>query len=401
MKYRKMGSLDWEVSALGFGCMRLPSRKFNRLRAETGASIKLIRHGIDLGINYVDTAWYYHLGDSEKILGEALKNGYREKVHLVTKLPIHIVRKPEDFDQYLEKQLKRLQTDFIDIYLFHGLNNGMFEKVKKLGLIEKMEDAKDRGLIRHIGFSFHDTLPVFKKIIDHYSWDMAQVQYNYMDTCFQAGTEGLKYGHQRGIAMVIMEPLKGGKLVNPPAEVMQIMKEAKVKRTPVEWALQFLWDLPEVATVLSGMGSRQMVDENCASADRSGIGMLDAEEQKLISRLAEVYRKKTPVPCTSCNYCMPCPSGVNIPENFAILNNTALEDNNFRRWMTKRKYRKLVSSKDKLDNENLNGNALMCTKCNKCLEKCPQSIDIPDELEKVDAILGKSRKISDYYNNKS
>ena len=397
MKYRKMGSLDWEVSALGMGCMRLPAKRFNRFKAEEKSSIQLIRHGIDQGINYIDTAFYYHLGDSEKIVGKALKNGYREKVRLVTKLPMHLVRKPEDFEGYLERQLKRLKDDCIDIYLFHALDRNQFEKVEKFGLIEKMEKAKERGLIRHIGFSFHDTLPVFKKIIDYYNWDMAQIQYNYMDTGIQAGTEGLKYGHKKGIAMVIMEPLKGGKLVNPPAEAMQIMKEAKKKRTPVEWGLQFLWDMPEVATVLSGMGSRQMIDENCASADNSGIDLLDREEKKMISRLAQVYKKKIPVQCTSCNYCMPCPSGVNIPENFAILNNTAFESNGLMRWWTKRKYRKLTGSKKKLDKNNPNGNAAICTECNICLEKCPQSIEIPDELKKVDAILGKGRQISDYY----
>ena len=392
-----MGSLDWEVSALGMGCMRLPAKRFNRFKAEEKNSIQLIRHGIDQGINYIDTAFYYHLGDSEKIVGKALKNGYREKVRLVTKLPMHLVRKPEDFEGYLERQLKRLKDDCIDIYLFHALDRNQFEKVEKFGLIEKMEKAKERGLIRHIGFSFHDTLPVFKKIIDYYSWDMAQIQYNYMDTGIQAGTEGLKYGHKKGIAMVIMEPLKGGKLVNPPAEAMQIMKEAKKKRTPVEWGLQFLWDMPEVATVLSGMGSRQMIDENCASADNSGIDLLDREEKKMISRLAQVYKKKIPVQCTSCNYCMPCPSGVNIPENFAILNNTAFESTGLMRWWTKRKYRKLTGSKKKLDKNNPNGNAAICTECNICLEKCPQSIEIPDELKKVDAILGKGRQISDYY----
>ena len=169
MKYRKMGSLDWEVSALGFGCMRLPPRKLNRLRADKESSIKLIRHGIDLGINYIDTAFYYHLGDSEKILGEALKGGYREKVRLVTKLPIHIVRKSQDFDHYLNNQLKRLQTDYLDGYLFHGINKGSFNKIKNLGLIDEMEKAKDKGLIKHIGFSFHDTYPVFKEIIDYYN----------------------------------------------------------------------------------------------------------------------------------------------------------------------------------------------------------------------------------------
>ncbi|MFL7868964.1 MAG: aldo/keto reductase, partial [Anaerolineales bacterium] len=188
MQYRKMGSLDWEVSALGFGCMRLPSRRINRLRADTTKSIRLIRHGIDQGVNYIDTAWNYHLGDSEKVVGQALQDGYRERVHLVTKLFVPLVRKADDFDRFLNAQLKRLQTDYLDIYLFHALNAGGFEKVKRLGLIEKMEEAKRQGRIRHIGFSFHDTLPVFKEIIDYYDWDAAQIQYNYMDTAIQATT---------------------------------------------------------------------------------------------------------------------------------------------------------------------------------------------------------------------
>jgi predicted aldo/keto reductase-like oxidoreductase len=397
MKYRKMGSLDWEVSALGFGCMRLPSRKINRLRADTESSIKIIRHGIDMGINYIDTAWYYHLGDSEKILGEALKGGYREKVHLVTKLPIHVVRKREDFDQYLSKQLKRLQTDYLDGYIFHGINKGSFNKIKDLGLIGEMEKAKNKGLIKHIGFSFHDTYPVFKEIIDYYNWDIVQIQYNYIDTRFQAATEGLNYAHSKGIAVVIMEPLKGGRLVKPPAEALAIMRTANTKRSPVEWAFQFLWNRPEIAVVISGMGSRQMVDQNCDIADRSGINSLSKEDEEIISKLAKVFQEKILVPCTSCDYCMPCPSSVNIPQNFAILNNVYLDNSNFRKWMMKRGYRNLAASKEKLDKNNPNGNASMCTKCKKCLEKCPQKIAIPDELEKVHSILAKRGRISDYY----
>jgi Predicted oxidoreductases of the aldo/keto reductase family len=397
MKYRKMGSLDWEVSALGFGCMRLPSRRLNWLRADTESSIKIIRHGIDLGINYIDTAWYYHLGDSEKILGEALKGGYREKVHLVTKLPIHIVRKREDFDQYLNKQLKRLQTDYLDGYIFHGINKGSFNKIKDLGLIDEMEKAKNKGLIKHIGFSFHDTFPVFKEIIDYYNWDIVQIQYNYIDTRLQAATEGLVYAHSKGIAVVVMEPLKGGRLVKPPAEALEIMKTAINKRSPVEWALQFLWNRPEIAVVLSGMGSRQMVDQNCDIADRSGINSLSKEDEETIFKLAKIFHEKILVPCTSCEYCMPCPSAVNIPQNFAILNNVYLENSNLKKWMTKRGYRSLAGSKEKLDKKNPNGNASTCTKCKKCLEKCPQKIAIPDELEKVHSILAKRGKISDYY----
>ncbi len=397
MQYRKMGSLDWQVSALGFGCMRLPSRRINRMRAETNESLRIIRHGIDLGINYIDTAWLYHLGDSEKILGQVLKHGYRERVHLVTKLFMPLLRKTKDFDRYLDDQLARLQTDYLDIYLFHGLNAGSFDKVKRLGLIEKMEQAKAQGRIRHIGFSFHDTLPVFKEIIDYYDWDMTQIQYNYMDTAIQATTDGLVYAHDKGIAVVVMEPIKGGTLANPPAEALEMINSAAHKRTPVDWALQFLWNRPEVAVVLSGMGSQQMVDENCASADRSGIGSLSIEEEQLLAKLAEVYRRKMLVPCTACGYCMPCPTGVNIPQNFAILNNVSIENSRMMRWMVKRGYGKLAGSKTKLDKQNPNGNASMCVACDKCLEKCPQQINIPAELAKTHAILGQRERISEHY----
>ena len=247
-----MGSLDWEVSALGFGCMRLPPRSINRLRADTNKSVDVIRYGIDQGINYVDTAWIYHLGDSEKVLGKALQDGYRERVHLTTKLPMFVVTNADQFDSYLKTQMKRLQTNYIDAYLFHAINQGQFEKIKKLNLIQKMEKAKKDGLIRHIGFSFHDTLPVYKEIIDYYPWDITQIQYNYMDTAVQATTQGLAYAHSKGMAVVIMEPLKGGTLVNPPKEAMDIINSAEKKRTPADWALQFLWNKPEISVVLSG-----------------------------------------------------------------------------------------------------------------------------------------------------
>ena len=397
MQYRKMGSLDWEVSALGFGCMRLPQRRFTLMRANMDESFRIIRSGIDQGINYVDTAWPYHMGDSEKVLGLALQDGYRERVHLVTKLFMPLVRRTEDFDRFLNTQLERLQTETLDIYLFHSLNAGAFEKVKRLGLIEKMEEAKRQGRIRHIGFSFHDTLPVFKEIIDYYDWDVAQIQYNYMDTAIQATTEGLTYAHKKGIATVIMEPLKGGVLANPPAEAVEVMQASGIDRTPVDWALQFLWNRPEVSVVLSGMGSQQMVDENCASADRSGIGTLSAEEEQTIAQLAEVYSRKMLVPCTACKYCMPCPAGVNIPQNFAILNNTSMGSGGMMRWITKRGYRRLTGDKNKVDKENPNGNASLCVRCNQCVEHCPQGIAIPDELEKVHAILGKREPIDKYY----
>lgn len=397
MQYRKMGSLDWEVSALGFGCMRLPSRRLSLMGADLEESKRIIRYGIDRGINYIDTAWPYHLGESEKVLGEILKDGYRERVKLVTKLPMFLVRRKADFDRFLNVQLERLQTEHIDIYLFHALNAGSFQKVKQLGLIEKMEEAQRQGRIRHIGFSFHDTYPVFKEIVDFYDWDMAQIQYNYMDTCIQATSDGLKYAHEKGIAVVIMEPVKGGTLANPPSEAAEVIAEAPVKRTPVDWALQFLWNRPEVATVLSGMSDMQQVVENCDSADRSGIKSLTEEEEQVITQLAEIYQSKILVPCTGCEYCMPCPHGVNIPQNFALLNNYSLEKSRIRRFQTRRAYRKLAGGPPKLDLENPNGNASVCINCGLCVEKCPQEINIPVELEKVDAILGRGESIGKHF----
>jgi predicted aldo/keto reductase-like oxidoreductase len=378
-----MGSLNWEVSALGFGCMRLPSRRFNKLRAQTDKSVEVVRFGIDLGINYVDTAWPYHLGDSEKILGLALNDGYRERVRLVTKLPLFIVTNANQFDKYLKTQLKRLQTDHLDAYLFHAVSQGGFNKIKKLGLIRKMEAAKKEGLIGAIGFSFHDTLPVFKEIVDYYPWDLVQIQYNYMDTAIQATTEGLEYAAGKGMAVVIMEPLKGGTLVNPSQAAMDIINTAGRKRTPTDWALQFLWNKPEVSVVLSGMSTEQMVAENCTSAHNSGINSLNQKELEVIARLTEEFRKNIIVPCTSCAYCMPCPHGVNIPQNFACLNNLSLEKSRFRRIMTRRYYRKLQGKKYKITQSNPNGNAALCVECGDCLEKCPQKIQIPQELKKV------------------
>jgi len=269
--------------------------------------------------------------------------------------------------------------------------------VKKLGLIDKMKEAKEEGLIRHIGFSFHDTLPVFKEVIDYFPWDTAQIQYNYMDTGVQATTEGLRYAHSRGVAVVVMEPLKGGKLVNPPREAREVMDASAHRRTPIDWALQFVWSQPEVATVLSGMNSVQMIDENCASADISGINSMTPEDQTTLSKVNEIFRKKILVPCTACNYCMPCPSGVNIPGNFALLNNMSTESSWLRRFMNKRQYGNLAKNSEEVSVHNPNGDASLCTSCGRCIEKCPQHIQISSELKKAHQILGKNRKISEYY----
>lgn len=313
-----------------------------------------------------------------------------------------VVRKTEDFDKYLTSQLKKLQTDYVDIYLFHSMNRSHFEKMKELNLIAKMEEAKEKGLIKHFGFSFHYTLPVFKEIIDYYPWDVCQIQYNYMDTGLQATTDGLKYAAEKNIGVIVMEPVKGGRLANPPQEALTLMKTSPVKRTPVDWALQFIWNQPEVGVVLSGMGSMKMVEENVKSADNSGINSLNEDENALLQEIASIFREKILVPCTACQYCMPCPSGVNIPENFALLNNFSFAQdpgimNWFKRRGFKKKYKNLASSKERLNTAKNNGQATMCTKCLACVPKCPQSINIPVELEKVNKILGDGTPIKEIY----
>jgi predicted aldo/keto reductase-like oxidoreductase len=397
MQYREMKKIGVKVSVLSFGGMRLPHKNPRQGPGiDEKKTVKIIHRAVDLGINYIDTAYLYHFGASERIIGAALKDGYREKVYIADKLPLMIMRKPEDFERYLETQLKRLQTDTIDFYLFHGMNRSYLKKVIDFGLLDKMEAAKKKGLIKYTGFSFHDTLPVFKTVIDLYPWDVAQIQYNYLDIGTQATSEGLRYADEKGIPVVIMEGLKGGRLANPPQDALKIIRNAPVKKTPVEWAFQFLWNLKEVTTVLSGMNSVEMVEENCTYAERSRIGGLTSDETRIIENLAAIYQKKILVDCTSCRYCMPCPSGVNIPENFASVNN-ANGPASLQQWIITRRYHKLTTKPQRVNHQEPNGAASLCIKCGVCVPKCPQGIQIPIELEKVDLVMGRKRKISEVF----
>lgn len=404
MKYRKMGSLDWEVSVLGFGAMRLPIDQQFKIREDE--AIKMIRYAIDNGVNYIDTAYPYHNGESEILVGKALKDGYREKVHLTTKLPIWLVKKREDFDRFLNEQIERLQT-YPDIYLFHGLNKQRLEKIKSLNLIEKIEEAKSMGLIKHIGFSFHDNFEVFKEIIDYYQWDCCQIQYNYLDIEYQAGTKGVEYAGNKNIALIIMEPIRGGKLAIPEhkldtkPEIKVVLEKAKVKRTMADWALQFVWNHPEVSVVLSGMSTMQQVKENIESANNSGIKILTDEELITISELRDAYSKYTIVDCTSCGYCLPCPNGVTIPAVFRLLNEIYYWGERGRSRISFF-YNDMVKTQEILEKrisegDDVEGAASLCIQCGECLEKCPQQIDIPDIMEKTNAIFEKGRKVSDFF----
>ena len=255
MKYRKFGKLDWQVSALSFGAMRLPILNEDYAKIDEAQAIPMIRYAVDHGVNYIDSAWGYHRGYSEVVVEKALRDGYREKVKVATKLPCPEVTAAADFDKLLNEQLGRLDNK-IDFYLLHGLNKMQWAKVRDLGVIKWAERQLAEGRIGHLGFSFHDNYDVFKEIIDAYdNWTLAQIQYNFMDEQNQAGTKGLEYAHKKGLAVVVMEPIRGGRLAKPPEKVAKMWAEAPVQRTPAEWALRWVWNHPEVTTVLSGMGS--------------------------------------------------------------------------------------------------------------------------------------------------
>ena len=381
MQYRQFGKLDWKVSALGFGAMRLPVIDKDHNRINEPEAIKMIRHAIDHGVNYVDTAYPYHGGNSENLVGKALENGYRDKIRLATKMPSWFIEKYEDFDRYISEQLDKLKTDHIDFYLLHGMNKNLWLKLRDLEVLKWVGNALSDGRIGHIGFSFHDSLEVFKEIVDAYEgWDFCQIQYNFMDTEFQAGTEGLKYAADRGMAVVIMEPLRGGGLAKePPAEVAELWAKASKTRAPVDWALQWLWNQPEVSVVLSGMTAMQHVEENLAYADKSGVGILTDDELLLISQVRDSYIKLSPIPCTNCQYCMPCPNGVNIPTIFGRYNEGYIYDDH---RVARMRYRQLPREEQ----------ADQCVECLECEEKCPQDIPISEWLKKCHGWLGPKPK---------
>jgi hypothetical protein len=380
MKYRKFGKLDWEVSALGFGCMRLPLVGGDSGNIDEPEATRMLHYAIDHGVNYVDTAYSYHAGNSEPFLGRALQGGYRQKVRLATKMPCWLVESPADFDKYLDEQLERLQTDHIDFYLLHALGGERWSKMRDLGVREWSQKALADGRIGRLGFSFHDAYAAFQEIVDEHDWSFCQIQYNYMDVEYQAGTRGLQYAAAKGLAVVIMEPLLGGQLVNPPPFIRDLLNTASRGRTPAGWALEWVWNQPEVAVVLSGMSAMVHVEENVAVAAASGVDLLAAEELALIGRVREVYHVLRPIACTQCEYCMPCSNGVNIPRNFKTYNDGKMYDKieqarGIYGWLSKEQ----------------NAGADACLQCGECEDKCPQHLPIGDWLSVVHGVLGEGQ----------
>lgn len=372
MLYRKLGKTGEMVSILGYGCMRLPVIDGNPESIDEKKAIRLVRYAIDHGVNYIDSAYSYHSGMNEVFLGKALKDGYREKVHLATKLSCKRVNCKEDMDRFLNEQLEKLRTDCIDFYLMHAVKKTYWEKMKKFGVIDFLERARAAGKIKYTGFSFHDEPDVFKEVVDAYPWDLCQIQFNYLDENFQAGIEGLKYAAEKGLAVVIMEPLRGGNLASKvPEEAKKVWDIAEVKRTPAEWAFRYLWDYPEISVVLSGMSEMEHLKENLRIAEQGQPNSLSAEEKSLISEVSEIYRSRIKVNCTNCKYCMPCPSGVNIPRNLSYLNDVFMLDD---MENAKFQYGVLLLPEEKAGN---------CIECGECEEVCPQNIKIRKMLKEV------------------
>jgi uncharacterized protein len=392
MQYRTFGKLDWRPSALGFGCMRLPTLEGDPTQIDEPEATRMLRTAIDGGVNYVDTAYTYHRGTSEPFVGRALRDGYREKVRLATKLPSWLIQAPGDFDRYLDEQLQRLETGAIDFYLLHGLGRERWHNLRDLGVLAWAERAMADGRFRHLGFSFHDDYAAFQEIVDAYDgWTFCQIQYNYMDESHQAGVKGLRYAAERGLAVVVMEPLRGGMLAqNVPPAVQALWDGAQplrvsetlggFPRTPADWALQWVWNQPEVSLALSGMNTIQQVEENLASAARSGPGTLTPDELALIDRVKDAYRELCPIPCTDCRYCQPCPNGVAISRVFAIYNEAVMYNALDRSRMV---YEQWMSEAERAD---------CCLACGECESACPQGIEIIKWLKTADQLLSSQQR---------
>jgi uncharacterized protein len=386
MRHRKLGKTGCEVSILGFGCMRLPVKgggqsaadRFdpNKLIDEEKA-IELIHYAKANGVNYFDTAYPYHSGKSEPLLGKAVK-GFREEILIASKLPAWMVKGPEDFEKFLSEQLRRMDTPYIDFYLLHGLGRETWTKMREMGALGFLDKIRRDGRVRFAGFSFHDDTKTFKEIVNAYDWSLCQIQYNILDRTYQAGREGLEYAASKGLGIVIMEPLRGGKLAAAeqiPEKVQEIWDSAPKKRSPAEWALRWVWNHPEVATALSGMNSLDQLQENLKIAGEGLAHSLAPEEMALIDRVTETYQKMLTIDCTSCSYCLPCPQGVNIPHNFRLYNDQNMFKDPEINFLL---YNRMTAPEQRASN---------CAECGECEERCPQHLKIIEGLKKVHSVL--------------
>ncbi len=368
MNYRK-DKYGNELSVLGFGCMRFTTRMgkidFEKAEREILAAYKG-------GVNYFDTAYIYP--GSEAFLGEVLqKNNLRDKVHIATKLPHYLIKNREGLDRIFEEELRRLRTDYVDYYFMHMLTDvAAWERMKSLGILEWIQEKKAKGQIRQIGFSYHGNTQMFCSLVDAYDWDFCMIQYNYMDENSQAGVRGLKYANEKGLPVMIMEPLRGGKLVSRlPKEAKDIFAHHSKQYTPAQWAFKWLWNQPEVTVVLSGMNTTEMVEDNIKTASETAVGELTAEDNEMLTQVVGAINSKMRVGCTGCGYCVPCPKKVDIPGTFAAYNRKFSEG-----WYPSMKEYVMCTALRKDSTAASN-----CIGCGKCEQHCPQGIHIREELQ--------------------
>ena len=371
MNTRLYGKTGYEVSALGMGCMRLPRiYKNGQATVDLEKSFEMIRYCVEHGVNYFDTAFSYHNQTSESVLGEALDGGLREKVKIVTKQPFFVMKTQADIRRNLENTLKKLRTDYIDVYLVHNIHAACWNEIQRRKIFEEYEKFRDEGMIKAIGFSYHGGFPLFREVLNAYPWDMCQVLQILLDVDKEATEEAITLAGEKGCALAIMEPLRGGNLVQTPKAVKELYDSFPIKRTPVEWAFRHLLNYPQVSVILSGMSTLEQIKENIEIFSKSDAvpGCISEEEKTLLTKVKAVYDSIVSIPCTDCEYCMPCPHGVNIPRIFALYNDTV-------------RFERVEQSKRGYWFMSKNEGADRCEACGECESKCPQSIEIIEQLK--------------------